>query len=75
VTYELRAGSIVQLRTYQEFEDTDETFQTIDEALAIIAELDDQSGYSLIDLEQPVGSTFSVLLDSRASQWERHADI
>lgn len=68
----LREGSFILLRCHCELTDTENTYETESEADTAISNLDDSDGYEKIDLEQPLGSAPSLVIDCRPSLWQRH---
>lgn len=65
----LRPGSHAIVRAFLENETQEQEFETLELALIHLNSLNDSDGYELIDLEQPVGSSPSVLLSIRPSLW------
>lgn len=65
----LREGSKAQLNVITETEFSTTLYDTLAEAQTAIDNLNDSDGYTLIDLEQPVGSVPSHIIKHKPSLW------
>lgn len=69
----LRANSRAMLRIHGEVADTEVVYDTLAEARTTINGISASEGYELIDLEQPLGSAPSIVVESRPALWQRVA--
>lgn len=69
----LRENSKAVLRIYNEVEDTEVVYKVLEDALSAISFISPSDGYELIDLEQPLGSAPSIIIEARPTLWQRSA--